>query len=88
VRKDYLALAVGVPAVAEFTVDAPIDRDDSNECAALRTASLQPPSSLCLQLVCLQPVLPHAKWSACVEEAEHQQAACLPAFSAAGWRGR
>ena len=31
VRKEYLALAVGVPAEAEFTVDAPIDRDDSNE---------------------------------------------------------
>lgn len=27
VRKEYLALAVGVPAEPRFTVDAPIDRD-------------------------------------------------------------
>lgn len=31
VRKQYLALAVGVPPEQEFTVDAPIDRDEEDQ---------------------------------------------------------
>jgi 23S rRNA-/tRNA-specific pseudouridylate synthase len=31
VRKEYLALAVGVPPATSFTVDAPIDRDEHDE---------------------------------------------------------
>lgn len=30
VRKEYLALAVGVPSPPTFTVDAPIDRDEDD----------------------------------------------------------
>ncbi len=31
VRKEYMALAVGVPPQREFTVDAPIDRDEEEQ---------------------------------------------------------
>lgn len=31
VRKEYMALAVGVPPQAEFAVDAPIDRDEEEQ---------------------------------------------------------
>lgn len=31
VRKEYMALAVGVPPQTEFAVDAPIDRDEEEQ---------------------------------------------------------